>query len=120
MSGSVNLNIVTAQDWGVALEWKDAEGTLVTFTDPQMDIREDLSPNGTLIASFTESGEQLGKATITGPGALTLSMSASATSGLPAGNAFWDLFVTTTGNVRVKMLFGTISITPHVTADALG
>jgi hypothetical protein len=115
MSGPISLDIETGADWTIQLVWTDAHKNPIVFTDPQMDIRQDLNPAGTIIANLDSSGTKTGTITIVSPGVITLNIPSSSTKNLLPGRGFWDLFVTF-GGKRIKLAFGNISIHPHVTA----
>jgi hypothetical protein len=115
VSGSVALNIVTGSDWAVQISWKDSDGNPILFNDPVMDIRQELSPTGNKIASLDGSGNLDGSILIPEIGTLLLQIPASRTATLQTGQGFWDLFVTI-NNARIRLVFGTVSIIPHVTA----
>jgi hypothetical protein len=114
LSGSIGLNIVTGADWAVQLSWTDSLGNPILYTDPLMDIRQELNPKGQVIARFDSTGNLDGLISIPQIGTSLLQMSAAKTTNLQTGYGFWDLFVTVNGS-RVRLAFGTVSITPHVT-----
>lgn len=114
MSGSVDLLIETGADWGIQISWKDGEGVPYPFSDPIMNIRQDLNPSSRLIAKLDETAQWDGVLTIVSPGTLQARMTAAQTNNLSQGYGFWDIFVTLYGN-RVRLVFGTIAIAPHVT-----
>lgn len=114
MSGSIDLTINTGADWAIQMSWTDSNGNSILYSDPSMDIRQELSPTGTLIARLDGSGNLDGSITIPAIGTMLIQMDASVTVNLPTGHGFWDLFVTVNES-RVRLAFGTVSITPHVT-----
>lgn len=114
MSGSVALTIVTGTDWAVQISWTDADGDPILFTEPTMEIRQELAPTGTRIASLDGSGSLDGSILVPDVGTLILQMPVARTTTLQTGHGFWDLFVTV-NNSRVRLAFGTVDITPHVT-----
>ena len=116
MSGSLSLNIVTGTDWAVQISWNDATGKPILFSEPRMDIRQEYDPNGSVIARLDDTGNLDGLITIPQAGTLLLEMSAQTTTGLITGHGFWDLFVTVNG-ARVRLVFGTVDISPHVTVS---
>ena len=79
-----------------------------------MDIRQELSPQGRLIAQLDESGNLDGSITIPQEGTMILQMTSQVTTSLMTGHGFWDIFVTV-NNSRVRLAFGTVAISPHVT-----
>jgi hypothetical protein len=114
MSGSVDLTMETGSIWSWSFVWKDAFGVTVPFDTPIMNIRQDLSPKGNLIAVLDESGAYNGTLSIPEPGTLIVNMSPDQTGLLSSGYGFWDIFVNAYGN-RVRLLFGTVAIAAHVT-----
>ncbi len=114
MSGSVDLIIPTGTDWGVSFAWNDVNGEGYPYVSPVMTIRQGYNSASPLIARLDETGQAEGLLTITEPGKVVATMTASATNKLKSGTGFWDLYVMLWGN-RVRMLFGTASISPHVT-----
>lgn len=114
MSGSIDLTINTGADWAVQLSWLDGSGNPIPFGNPTMDIRQELSPVGTVIARLDTTGSLDGTITAPSPGTILLEIASSVTTTLPTGHGFWDLFVVV-NNSRVRLAFGTVSITPHVT-----
>ena len=115
MSGSVNLNINTGADWAVRMTWTDGNGNPVVFDTPVMDIRQEKSSTGNAIASLDSTGNLNGTISQTGPGELTITMTKEQTKNLQTGYGFWDIFVNV-NSYRVKFAFGTVQISPHVTA----
>jgi hypothetical protein len=117
MSGSIDLIIDTGADWAVQLSWTDSSGNPIVFSNPSMDIRQELSPSGNLIARLDTSGNLDGLITIVSDGTILLEMNSAVTRNLLTGHGFWDLFVVV-NNSRIKLAFGTVSITPHVTVNS--
>jgi hypothetical protein len=115
LSGSVELVIVTGADWATQIFWQDEFSNGVPFTDPVMDIRQDLNPASVRLARLDTSGTADGTITITDAGTMLLTLPASVTTTLATGTAFWDLFLTTGSSQRVRLLFGSVAIKPHVT-----
>lgn len=116
MSGSVTLEITTGTDWVSEVYWRDGSGDPVVFTNPAMEIRQDLSPTSPLLARLDVTGNLEGKLTLTAPGTLRIQIPASKTKLMKPGTAFWDLYVTV-ANQRARLLFGSIAIKPHVTSS---
>ncbi len=114
MSGSINLNIATGSDWAVKMTWTDGAGLPVPFSNPVMDVRQELNPNGTLIAKLDSSGLLDGTISVASPGVLIMKIPQAKTTTLQTGFGFWDIFVTVFA-ARVRFAFGTVSISPHVT-----
>lgn len=114
MSGSVDLLIETNSVWAIQMTWTDANNQPIPFSNPQMNIRQELGTSGKLLAKLDESGQFDGTIKVTAPGVLQAIMTADQTKNLPQSYGFWDIFVTVYGNV-VRFAFGTISIAPHVT-----
>lgn len=114
MSGSVDLTIETGTEWGVQFTWLDQFGDPVPFSDPVMNVRQELTTQSKLIAKLDESGQWDGKLTITDAGVLQARMTSTQTDGLKPGYGFWDIFVTVYGN-RTRLVFGTMAVAAHVT-----
>lgn len=114
MSGSVDLTIESGTDWGIQLSWNDANGEPYPFFAPIMNIRQEMSPTGKLIAKLDESGQWDGTLAIVSQGVLQAKIPAANTANFPQTYGFWDIFVTLFDS-RVRLAFGTIAIAPHVT-----
>jgi hypothetical protein len=117
LSGSVDLTLKTGADWAYQISWLDSNNDPIPFTNPTMDIRQELNPQGSVIARFDTSGDLDGLISFPAPGTMLLTMDKEVTNNLPTGYAHWDLFVTVYSS-RVKLVYGTIAIEAHVTALA--
>jgi hypothetical protein len=115
LSGSVELVIVTGSDWATQIFWQDQFSNGVPFTNPVMEIRQDLNPASVRLARLDTSGTADGLIDITATGTMLLTLPAAVTANLTTGTAFWDLFLTTGFNQRARLLFGSVAIKPHVT-----
>lgn len=118
MSGAITLEIVTGTDWAVQVDWKDPFGVGYPFSNPVMEIRQDLNVTSPRFARLDTTGTADGLITITVPGTMVLTLPAAITSNLTTGTARWDLFLTTGSNQRARLLFGDVAIKPRVTASA--
>lgn len=114
MSGSLDLTIETGEIWNWQLAWKDGDGNGYPFTDPIMNIRQDINPKAPLIARLDQSGTLNGTLIIPEAGVLQVLMTGEQTVKLKSGSGFWDIFVTLYGN-RVRLIYGTVNLAPHVT-----
>lgn len=113
MSGSIDLVIETGTDWGTQFTWTVGDD-YVSFSDPIMNMRQELTTQSKLIAKLDESGQWDGKLTIVSPGVLQARMTSTQTANLKPGYGFWDIFVTVSGS-RVRFVFGTVAVAAHVT-----
>lgn len=117
MSGSVDLVIETGTDWGIQVTWNDANGDPIPFSDPVMNLRQELSTQSKLIAKLDETGQWDGVLQIMSPGVLQARMTSTQTNKLTTGYGFWDIFVTVNGN-RARLVFGTVAVAAHVTESS--
>jgi hypothetical protein len=99
------------------MSWLDSSNNPIVFSNPTMDIRQELSPTGQILARLDSSGTRDGLISLPQPGTMLLQIASSVTTQLQTGYGFWDLFVIV-NNQRVRFAFGTVSITPHVTVPS--
>lgn len=88
----------------------------IVFIHPVMDVRDQL---GTLLATFDDTDDEIGLATITAPGVLVLSMDHEHTANMPKGSYPLDIFANVAGSREAITKRGLVKlvVTARITVD---
>jgi len=99
-------------DWLRVLSVKDASGQVVVYQAPAyMEIRDGLFPTSPLVARLDNTGSADGSITFNAlAGTVILTMSDEETRTLKPGKFYYDLFVTGSGGLSVKLVYGQVTI----------
>lgn len=108
-AGTYNLTVEQGVDLTLQVNVQDGNGATYSLagSTAAAQIRDDY--NGALLASFTVT-------TSTGTtGRLDLALSAATASQLPLSGGKWDLLLTTSAGVKVRLLNGSVTVSGEVT-----
>lgn len=109
-----NLTIPQGADYGLSLQYKDAEGNVVVLTGytARLAIRSSYAAPTELIRLTTENGS----ITIDDAnGVINLAITSANTANLPASNSVYDLELISPSGMVERLIEGTVRITPEVT-----
>lgn len=109
-----NITIPQGADFGLSLAYKDATGNAMVLTGStaRMAIRTSYAAPTELIRLTTENGMiTIDEAN----GVINLAISAANTANLPASNCVYDLELVSASNTVVRLIEGTVRISPEVT-----
>ncbi len=113
-AGYHHFVIEQGANFGQTLTLKDSSDTLINligYTSAEMDLRTDPEQSSTVLTLTTGNNRiALGGAA----GTVTLSLSATETGGLTAGDGYYDLEITNAAGFVTRILEGTYSVRRNV------
>ena len=113
-AGNYSLTIEQGATLSRVLTYKDSAGSSINLTGftARMSLRTDIEDSSAILSLTTENGRiALGG----GAGTITLTVSASDTAALTAGNGVYDLEIVSSGGVVTRLIEGSYTISREVT-----
>ena len=111
-AGVYNLTIEQAATFQLVATWKDPSDNPINVTGytAAMDVR---AADGTLVVDVGASGTLALGGTA---GTVTITIPATVTDDLPAGNHHYDLYLTSSGGVVTRLLTGRADVVERITS----
>lgn len=112
-AGSYDIICEQGATLSLTLTYRDSADALVNLTgySARMQVRERASSPGTLVSLTQASGITLGGAA----GTIVITVSATATAALEAGQYVYDLEIVSGGGVVTRLIEGKFTVRPEVT-----
>tara|TARA_B100000963_G_C22573892_1_gene647436 strand:+ start:748 stop:1098 length:351 start_codon:yes stop_codon:yes gene_type:complete len=113
-AGNFSLTIEQGATFSLVITYKDSAGSAINLTGftARMSLRTFIEDSSAILTLTTENGRiALGG----GAGTVTLTVSASDTAALTAGNGVYDLELISSGGVVTRLIEGSYSIVREVT-----
>jgi hypothetical protein len=110
---TLNLTFPQGATWNLALTWNDDSGDPINLTGytARMQVRASYDSATSVLALTNGSGLTLGGAA----GTITLAVSATQSASVAAANYVYDLELQSGGGEVVRLVEGTLTVTPEVT-----
>lgn len=111
LPGTLNLSVYRAATFDLPITWKDGDGTPINLTGYTADMW--IAQGQTRLIQLSTAN---GRIVLGGvAGTIRLTISATDTASLPAGNGSYDLLLTSGGGVVYPLLAGLVTIRGSVT-----